>query len=710
MANGMEGLMSLPQGATDQGMGIDPELISPVVSSYAKNDPRSFNRDLLDATAQADPALIQQIRAELAQAQLSQEEIDAFRLAIDRILANPGDYETIRNDLLEQDFPEELLPPTFDGAFFQALSIVAETLQPAAQEPMTMAQGGLATLNPIAREMAAMGRNGDTMLAHITPQEAALLKSRGGSGTINPYTGLPEFFIGKIFKGIKKAASGLVKGVKSFLKSDIGRIVATIGLTMALGPGGFLGGTTGLGAAGTILGTGISSSVAVGVNAALAGTLVGVVSGQSLGDALKGGILSGVTAGVGAEVFGAPSGYGAQPDAAAAAAAPAPTAEVTVGAPEALPSTDVPTISTPIEQTAVSPTTGQVAVTSPVDIRGGPITQYEGYFPPAEQSIGTVGGGQGYADIRPFSPNGPSYQPSVMADRSVLEAAGAAPTPTTPALSPDVWDPNLGEYVREGVPLSQLGSVPPPPAVAPLGPWNMTAEQAMAARAPIQQQAEQGILDRLTSGAKSIYQDYLSPTRAGMEGKTASQYFTELTEGLEATAANRAAEPAAWQQALKSAAGDTGAGMIRRYAPLAATGLGIAALTGGFETEPAEMPEMFKGPTGQELLRQQPEKYGLQYGGLRRTTNPMAYMYQMPGYAEGGIATLAKGGDPSNFPRKNGHINGPGTGTSDDVPAMLSDGEFVFTAKAVRAMGNGSRRKGAKKMYALMKALEKRSA
>ena len=54
----------------------------------------------------------------------------------------------------------------------------------------------------------------------------------------------------------------------------------------------------------------------------------------------------------------------------------------------------------------------------------------------------------------------------------------------------------------------------------------------------------------------------------------------------------------------------------------------------------------------------------------------------------------------------NGPIDGPGTGTSDDVPAMLSDGEFVFTAKAVRNMGNGSRRKGAKKMYALMKKLE----
>jgi hypothetical protein len=41
---------------------------------------------------------------------------------------------------------------------------------------------------------------------------------------------------------------------------------------------------------------------------------------------------------------------------------------------------------------------------------------------------------------------------------------------------------------------------------------------------------------------------------------------------------------------------------------------------------------------------------------------------------------------------------------------MLSDGEFVFTAKAVRAMGQGSRRKGAKKMYKLMKMLEGKAA
>lgn len=43
---------------------------------------------------------------------------------------------------------------------------------------------------------AAAGRNGDAILAHISPEEAALLKRRGGSGTINPTTGVMEFFEG----------------------------------------------------------------------------------------------------------------------------------------------------------------------------------------------------------------------------------------------------------------------------------------------------------------------------------------------------------------------------------------------------------------------------------------------------------------------------------------------------------------------------------
>jgi hypothetical protein len=45
---------------------------------------------------------------------------------------------------------------------------------------------------------------------------------------------------------------------------------------------------------------------------------------------------------------------------------------------------------------------------------------------------------------------------------------------------------------------------------------------------------------------------------------------------------------------------------------------------------------------------------------------------------------------------------------ADDVPAMLSKNEFVFTADAVRGAGNGSINKGAQKMYKLMKSLEKK--
>jgi uncharacterized protein (DUF433 family) len=72
----------------------------------------------------------------------------------------------------------------------------------------------------------------------------------------------------------------------------------------------------------------------------------------------------------------------------------------------------------------------------------------------------------------------------------------------------------------------------------------------------------------------------------------------------------------------------------------------------------------------------------------------------------GGIAALGGGG----YPRRTGQVDGPGTETSDSIPAMLSDGEFVMTAKAVRGAGNGDRRKGAKKMYALMHRLEKNAA
>ncbi len=66
------------------------------------------------------------------------------------------------------------------------------------------------------------------------------------------------------------------------------------------------------------------------------------------------------------------------------------------------------------------------------------------------------------------------------------------------------------------------------------------------------------------------------------------------------------------------------------------------------------------------------------------------------------VNPMAGGG----FPRQTGAINGPGTGTSDSIPAMLSDGEFVMTSDAVRGAGMGDRMAGAKRMYDMMNKFE----
>ena len=91
-------------------------------------------------------------------------------------------------------------------------------------------------------------------------------------------------------------------------------------------------------------------------------------------------------------------------------------------------------------------------------------------------------------------------------------------------------------------------------------------------------------------------------------------------------------------------------------------------------------------------------------GGIYdRFLNPkMDFATDMP------IVNYAKGGGVMDL-QDGGESVGPGTGTSDSIPAMLSDGEFVMTAKAVRGAGGGDRREGARKMYEAMDKLEARA-
>lgn len=85
-------------------------------------------------------------------------------------------------------------------------------------------------------------------------------------------------------------------------------------------------------------------------------------------------------------------------------------------------------------------------------------------------------------------------------------------------------------------------------------------------------------------------------------------------------------------------------------------------------------------------------------------------------YDYGTIPFYAATGGTPEFPRENGigAIEGPGTETSDSIPAMLSDGEFVMNAKAVKGAGYAAgaqddyeaRKLGAQKMYETMDQLE----
>ena len=106
--------------------------------------------------------------------------------------------------------------------------------------------------------------------------------------------------------------------------------------------------------------------------------------------------------------------------------------------------------------------------------------------------------------------------------------------------------------------------------------------------------------------------------------------------------------------------------------------------------------------TGTDLLAQAPGKFSV---GVPRVFDRASL---------GDISALtaypytAQAGGPINYPPRVGPIYGPGTGTSDDVPAMLSDGEYVMTADAVRGAGNGNRQQGMRNMYDMMRQFEGR--
>lgn len=189
------------------------------------------------------------------------------------------------------------------------------------------------------------------------------------------------------------------------------------------------------------------------------------------------------------------------------------------------------------------------------------------------------------------------------------------------------------------------------------------------------------------------------------------------------------------KEALERMSNTYNPSFMQKYGLPIAGGIGALSLMGGSEEE--EDDEYYM--TGSELVDMDPEKYRIFSQGITRGKMPTlqdVYVPYTKRYEEGGIVSVPNkykgfsklpeavqrnidpelaqkyraGGNVEFFPRRNGGIGpGEGSGTKDDVPAMLMDGEFVMTRNAVKAAGGGNIKKGIDNMYGLMRNLEARA-
>lgn len=189
--------------------------------------------------------------------EMSEEELTALKQVLDFLNRRSDQYDAAVQAVIRQGLVEPGdLPPDYDPVFFSILSKMVDDAM-SGGKPQQFARGGIASLNKKANKLASSGRYGDTMLAHLSPKSAKTLKSMGGSGTINPKTGLREY--------------GLFGSIGNFLKKAAG-VVLPIALGMTpLGP--IFGAAIGSGIGALINGASPSQALTAGLVGGVGGAL-----------------------------------------------------------------------------------------------------------------------------------------------------------------------------------------------------------------------------------------------------------------------------------------------------------------------------------------------------------------------------------------------------------------------------------------------------
>ena len=239
-------------------------------------------REQITQIAQSDPKFAQAVDAmerAVVNMPIMPDDLDEGIETLEKIIKNPNKYSEIRSKAIADDMvDEEMLPEQYDQVYIVSLLVALYGLQDRLSQK-GYARGGLTVA---ARQLAAQGRGGDTELAHINPREAAMLRRAGGSGTINPNTGLREYksWLKKIKWG--KVLAAVAPIALSILVPGIGGIIGG-----ALS-GGLLTGTAATALGGAAIG---AASSAIGGGNPLVGALTGGIGG-GLGSVLGGGVNS----------------------------------------------------------------------------------------------------------------------------------------------------------------------------------------------------------------------------------------------------------------------------------------------------------------------------------------------------------------------------------------------------------------------------------
>lgn len=536
---------------------------------------------------------------------------------------------------------------------------------PMGDEDQNIPESGLGTA--ISR-LQSMGRNGDTIIAHLTPDEivvpADILRQNpqvkdmifaemrlagvedperfivgSDENFVNPESGLPEFFLKRIVRGVRNVVKGVGKALKKAAP-----ILLPVAINMiAPGLGTIASGALGAGLGSLIQGGNIKDALK---SALIGGAMGGLYSG------VQGGIQNAMaTPGRGGFFEGFQSGLGQ-----------AGTDFMnTIGMGQPVPGPG----ATPVKSVASQVRKNVTDITPDVPTAGA-----SGQFSP-EATANLLPDSQLVLDpatgklVVPQAPPAAPTAPAIT-DADLYAQAYSAPGAT-------VQSPTVTAYEPKGF-IESLQEGNYREAFLPSGP---TAEQVALTRQTAYDQA---------------YQQAMK--------------LPNMTPAVAGDAAAKAAEVAV---------ADMGPGLMRSYGPLAAVGTGIAAGAGFFDTPEPEDPQDFYEAQQRYADMTPEEKARYQVADLSSGPSytdpylvnyqPRTYNYRMPSFFQP-MTYAAEGGEMINFPRRNGAINGPGTETSDDVPAMLSDGEFVMTARAVRGAGNGDREAGVKTMHNLMKAFE----